>query len=201
MSRTIWGNTTQNGIFVTDMTDNNEDYVYRIESDSKYFVRTCGWYENKDMEGEWHNAFAVFSDDAPFKAIWAVKTDCHVFDDNTEVFDSELRRTIAEFQECYLNNKSIEKTTKKIMRATQVYIAGGQYVYAGQLDDGRYFISNTLDKEQLNNTEAIEYVSLTNKNLYVDEDDIDWDVCRENCIEKLTGEKAKDLIKAVISLF
>ena len=85
----------------------------------------------------------------------------------------------------------------KIIRASQIYIGDGMYVYAGQLDNERYFISSTFDLEHIDMPDCIEYVDFCNKNPDIEDYDIDFNICSESHVARYTGDKAKDLIEDV----
>ena len=70
---TTYGNTTQNGIYVSDMINNGNDIVYKNPLTDDYFARLTGWFGNEKMEDEAKPAIAVFSYEKPFEAIYAKK--------------------------------------------------------------------------------------------------------------------------------
>ncbi len=85
----------------------------------------------------------------------------------------------------------------KIIRASQIYIGDGMYVYAGQLGNERYFVSSVFDLEHIDAPDCIEYVDLCSKNPYIEDYDIDLDICSESHIARYTGDKADNLIRNV----
>lgn len=106
MSHTIYGGTSKNGIFVSDMVDNGNDYIFRLSEGSKCFLRLTTWWENEDMTGQYGVALAGFHEKDPFEVLWAKKIDLTPFqcESEDEEFAKVLHETLIEFAAWYIKN-------------------------------------------------------------------------------------------------
>ena len=109
MSSTAYGNTTENGITIDDMVDDNRDVVYPINE--TYFARLV--YARKSLEDEPKAAIAVFNREDIFFALYAkvLPGPYNLYGDGWEtsdLFGLELESFKAEFLK-YVSNNDLAK--------------------------------------------------------------------------------------------
>ncbi len=165
-----------------------ERYVARFDSE-------CGDYHKiNSYEEDDKQVVEFFINDYSLKAWIDDSEELHIINSLTgeSIFDYADEQGWDEDTVYYMKYG----THMKIIRASQLYIGDGMYVYAGQLDDGRYFVSNVFDLERIDMPDCIEYVDLCSKDPYIEDYDIDFDICLESNVARYTGEKAKSLIES-----
>lgn len=97
-------------------------------------------------------------------------------------------------------NRFNEMPPEQIERASQLYIGNGHYVYTGKFEDGRYFVSNPFDVDDIDSPSAIKYVELVGKNPYIGYYDIDFDICKDSSLALYEGEEAMEIISRLKAL-
>lgn len=101
MSHTIYGGTTKNNIFVSDMVDNHRDIVfYDDENKREHFARFTGWFESEEMDDPCKPAIAIFHKDEPFTPVYAMKLSGN-FSDYMQDDYSVNEKFIRHMKACY----------------------------------------------------------------------------------------------------
>ncbi len=144
MSHTIYGNRTQNGIYVSDMVNDSNDTIYPFDPE-RYFIRLTGWFASDEMKDEQKPAMAVFSNDHPFEAIYAKKLAGKFSDyynknavtEENKKFQQALEETkneFADFSEISKIEKEISPDFENDFEATdnQGYEMDGTCLYKGK---------------------------------------------------------------------
>lgn len=68
---TIYGGKTRNGVYIQDMVDNSNDYIYRYDSLDGYFARFSQYLKNKNDFNSGGPAIAIFADRDPYVPLFA----------------------------------------------------------------------------------------------------------------------------------
>ncbi len=182
MSHTIYGEYPMNkGYYVSDMVDNNSDYVYyKNETENDFFLRLTGVFTDDTMDEYVGPGLALFLKDKPFTPVYVERLAGRYedYDNNPDKLGNAIENIYEKLEKsnaleiCILASKLKDDNVADLVTCpafdacdNQGYTMSGSYVYEGKehhayvvLVDSQYSLeyqlaSQILEETNNNNTQ------------------------------------------------